>query len=219
MTASLEFSRPLSIDGITPDKERVEKIEANDKECAALAKRFDLRDLSDFSGTLHIRRVAGGDLVRVAGTIKADVVQTCVVSLQDVHAHVEGDFETFFSEKEQDLPEDLDILLDDPESAPEMVVNGHIDLGEVAAQYLSLHLDPYPRAPGVSLAAQLAEVGAGGKSSPFAVLKGLGAEPATKAAKPAAPKTAQKPAAKAKPAAKKPATAGKPAAKKKGKSK
>lgn len=206
MTATPEFSHPLSIEGMTPDKERVERIRANDKECAALAKRFDLRGLSDFAAVMKIRRVAGGT-VRVEGKLEAEVVQTCVVSLQDVHAHVTGEFETFFTEEEQPLPEDLDLLLDDPESAPEMLTNGHIDLGEVAAQYLSLNLDPYPRAPGVSLAAQLAELGVEGKNSPFTVLKGIGGKTAapakakTAAKKPAAKKTAA-PAKKAKPAKK-----------------
>ena len=62
------------------------------------------------------------------------------------------------------------------EDSPEMVVNGMIDLGEVATQYLSLNLNPYPRAPGVSLAAQLAEAGMEVKNRPFAVLEGLKAE-------------------------------------------
>ena len=188
MTYTPEFSHPLSVEGISPDKERIEKIKANDKECAALAKRFELRKLSDFEATIKVRRVAGG-MVRLEGKISAEVVQTCVVSLQDVHAHVTGTFDTYLTEEQQDLPEDVDIFLDDPESAAEMIIGGNIDLGEVASQYLSLNLDPYPRAPGVSLAAQLAAVGAGGGANPFAVLKGL---EGGKAAKPAA-KAAAKP--------------------------
>ncbi len=171
MSATPEFSHPLSIEGITPDAERAETITANDKECAALCQRFDLRNLSDFTASFRIRRVAGSGTVRVTGTLEAEVVQACVVSLRDVHAHVTGEFETYFGETAHDLGEDVDILLDDPESSPEMIVNGHIDLGEVAAQYLSLNLDPYPRAPGVSLAAQLAEIGADVRNNPFAVLK------------------------------------------------
>jgi uncharacterized metal-binding protein YceD (DUF177 family) len=185
MKAPAEFSRPIAIEGITPDKTRQEKVEATAQECKALCKRFDLRSLENFKATINIRRVEGGEVVHVAGKLEADVIQTCVVSLQDVHARVESDFETFFSEN---APED-DEIVDGNEDAPELLRNGMLDLGEVAAQYLSLGLDPYPRAPGVSLAAQLQEIGGEVRNSPFAVLQGLKKDEkkkkTVKAAKPA----------------------------------
>ena len=48
-----------------------------------------------------------------------------------------------------------------------------IDLGEVVAQYLSLEIDPYPRPPGVSLAAQLQASGQPKKDNPFQALAAL----------------------------------------------
>jgi uncharacterized metal-binding protein YceD (DUF177 family) len=174
MTGTPEFSRPISIEGITPDKVRKEAVEATEEECAALAERFDLRELSDLKAKLSIRRVAGGEVIRIDGAIEADVVQACVVSLRDVHSRVESKFETFFTE---------DSIDEDDEDAPEMVSNGYIDLGEVVAQYLSLELDPYPRAPGVSLAAQMAEVGVKAPDNPFKVLEGMKKKPAKPAAK------------------------------------
>lgn len=179
MKAPAEFSRPIAIEGITPDKTRNEKVEATAQECAALCKRFDLRGLENFKASINIRRVEGGEVVHVSGKLTADVIQTCVVSLQDVHAHVESDFETFFSEN---APEE-DEIVDGNEDAPELLRNGMLDLGEVAAQYLSLGLDPYPRAPGVSLAAQLQEIGGEVRNSPFAVLQGLTKEEKKPAAK------------------------------------
>ena len=185
MAPQPEFSRLIAIEGITPDKVRKETVEANKAECAALAKRFDLRELSGLKAVLNIRRITGGPAVRIEGKFEADVVQTCVVSLQDVHAHVEGHFDTFFTDEIQKPGLESDIAIDDDETSPEMITNGNVDLGEVVAQYLSLELDPYPRAPGVSLAAQLAEVGAEVKNSPFRVLEGLkpGEKPAAKKAK------------------------------------
>lgn len=186
MKASVEFSRPIAIEGITPDKTRQEKVEATAQECKALCKRFDLRALENFKASLSIRRVEGGEVVHVAGKLEADVTQTCVVSLQDVHSRVESEFETFFSE---DAPEE-DELVDGNEDSPELLRNGMLDLGEVAAQYLFLGLDHYPRAPGVSLAAQLQELGGEVRNSPFAVLQGLKKEDK----KPAAKKKSVKPA-------------------------
>ncbi|MCC7037661.1 MAG: DUF177 domain-containing protein [Alphaproteobacteria bacterium] len=177
MTAQPEFSRVLAVEGLTPDKVRKETVEANAKECAALAKRFDLRELSNFKADLRIRRVEGGDVVRLEGKLSADVVQTCVISLQDVHAHIDGEFDTFLAEggkhTAKKFGDEADFGIDDDDTAPEVIHNGQLDLGEIVAQYLSVELDPYPRAPGVSLAAQLAEAGLEVKNNPFSVLKNL----------------------------------------------
>ena len=168
-----EFSRPLTIEGIIPDKIRQETIEADEAECAALAQRFGIRQISYLKAKLAIRRVSGGTTVRVEGDIEADIVQACVVSLQDVHEHMQVRFETFFAEDVPDTDGNEIEFSPDDEDAPEMISNGVIDLGEVVAQYLSLDLNPYPRAPGVSLAAQLKESGGEVKNRPFAVLETL----------------------------------------------
>ena len=172
-TAKPEFTRLIAIEGIAPDKTRKESIKADDAECAALAERMGLRSLSNFSADLNIRRVPGGTAVRIEGTFTADVVQACVVSLQDVHGHVDGTMDTYFTEDAEQAREEVSFTLDDDLDAAEMVHNGMIDLGEVVAQYLSLELDPYPRAPGVSLAAQLQESGQPKKANPFQVLEAL----------------------------------------------
>ncbi len=176
MATEPEFSRVLAVEGLTPDKVRKESVEATEKECAALAKRFDLRELSNLKADLRIRRVEGGDVVRLEGKLSADVVQTCVVSLQDVHAHIEGEFDTFLAEEPKHAKkfgDEAEFGIDDDDSAPEVIANGQLDLGEMVAQYLSVELDPYPRAPGVSLAAQLAEAGLEVKNNPFSVLKNM----------------------------------------------
>ncbi|HCS23533.1 MAG TPA: metal-binding protein, partial [Rhodospirillaceae bacterium] len=72
--------------------------------------------------------------------------------------------------------EEISFTLDDDLDAAEMVHNGMIDLGEVVAQYLSLELDPYPRAPGVSLAAQMQASGQPKKANPFQALEALKGE-------------------------------------------
>lgn len=172
---SPEFSCPLSIEGVVPDKERKELIQATEQECAALAERLGLRELSGFKADLRIRRVSGGGVLRVSGHIEADIVQACVVSLRDVPGRISTDFDTFFTENRDEvaLGKEIEFTAEE-DDAPEMIVNGMIDLGEVAAQYLSLNIDPYPRAPGVSLAAQLAATGGQSrKENPFAVLAGL----------------------------------------------
>lgn len=171
--AKPEFSRLIAIDGIAPDKIRKESIKADDAECAALAERMGLRQLKNFLADLSIRRVPGGTAVRIEGRIQADVVQACVVSLQDVYGHIDGTLDTYFTEDAEQAREEISFTLDDDLDAAEMVHNGMIDLGEVAAQYLSLELDPYPRAPGVNFAAQMQENGLNKKANPFQALAAL----------------------------------------------
>ncbi len=178
MTIQPEFSRLIAIEGIIPDKGRREHVEASKEECAALAKRFDLKSLSGLKANLTILRVSEGNIIRVEGDIEAEVVQTCVVSLQGVPAEIKAHFDTYFTEDGKEGFEHEELLAAEiTEDAPDMVINGGmLDLGELTAQYLSLELDPYPRAPGVSLAAQLTEVGGPSKNRPFQVLKNLKTE-------------------------------------------
>jgi uncharacterized metal-binding protein YceD (DUF177 family) len=168
-----EFSRPVAIEGLIPDKARHEVIEATPEECAALAKRFDLRELSGFRARVNIRRIPGGTTVRVDGDFEAEVVQACVVSLLDVPSEIRASFDSYFTE--DDVPEDEELDFDSDSAAefPEKIEGGVIDLGELVAQYLSLELPPYPRAPGVSLAAQAQTAGLGvdAGNSPFRVLE------------------------------------------------
>lgn len=173
MTAPHELSRLTAIESIIPNRERIENIEASEAECAALAKRFDLRSLSGLKAKLKVYRVSDGNFIRVEGDFEADVVQACVVSLQDVPAHLKAHFEAYFTEDGKEFDREQEFEVEVEEDIHDVVADGMLDLGELVAQHLSLELDPYPRAPGVSLAAQMAEVGGDAKNRPFKVLEGL----------------------------------------------
>jgi hypothetical protein len=51
------------------------------------------------------------------------------------------------------------------------IIDGQIDLGALAAEFLALNLDNYPRKPGVMFEAANAGGEASGTDSPFAVLR------------------------------------------------
>ncbi len=66
---------------------------------------------------------------------------------------------------------------------PEPIVNGFIDLGQLAAEFLVLGLDPYPRKPGAEFIPP--ELVVDPEEHPFAALKALKeADQAPKARKP-----------------------------------
>lgn len=174
-----EFSRTVVADRLGPAETRME-ISANEAERKALAERFDLISIDSLTAEVSLRRISSSRLVRVAGRVAADVVQTCVVTLEPVPAHVEEDFELVFA-PEEDLDEDdlssAEIMLDaEAEDPPEPMPNGVIDVGEVAAEHLALGLDPFPRRPGAELPAEYApqpEDEPAEKPNPFAVLASL----------------------------------------------
>lgn len=115
-------------------------LEPTAEQCAALAGRFDLVALEWFRAELRLIPVRGGVVLRLTGTIRARVVQRCVVTLDPVAATIEAP---------------VDILLQPAESLGDEVgfeedvepyEGDSIDIGEIAAEELALALDPYPRA-------------------------------------------------------------------------
>ena len=63
---------------------------------------------------------------------------------------MEDSFDVDFGDASADFDGD-EISLDIDHDPPEPIEAGAIDIGELVAQYLSLALDPHPRAPGASL--------------------------------------------------------------------
>jgi uncharacterized metal-binding protein YceD (DUF177 family) len=169
-----EFSRPLAADSIGPQPlER--RIEANATERAGLASRFDLLSLDRLEANLVLRRDKG-DVIRLEGRFAADVVQSCVLTLAPVPAHLEGEFETCYSASAVEADEEeFDPLAAD---SPEPIPGGEIDLGEAVAQQLAIALDPYPKAPGASLASASGTTAKGESApNPFAALSALKKKP------------------------------------------
>jgi uncharacterized metal-binding protein YceD (DUF177 family) len=157
-----EFHRPLSLDRIGPHGLDT-AVEATAAECSALAERMQLPAVQAVSCTFHLIR-EGRDIVLARGHLRARVVQTCVVSLEDFEAHVEEVFQVRFVP----LGEESDDI--DPASDDDIPFEGNsIDLGEAAAEQLGLTLEPYPRMPG----AELTEPAEEKSPHPFAALSGL----------------------------------------------
>ncbi|GIL38620.1 YceD family protein [Roseiterribacter gracilis] len=169
---AVEWSRPLPVRSVTGEGRTIE-LDASAEERAALAARFGLVAIDRLAAKLEVQRV-DGDLIRVRGTVEADLVQTCVVSLEPFPATVRDEVEGLFGEGV--APADVPEAWVDPEAddLPEPIVDGVIDLGELAAQHLSLGLDPHPRKPDATLDRALIEDVPEG---PFAALKGWKCKP------------------------------------------
>jgi uncharacterized metal-binding protein YceD (DUF177 family) len=148
---------------------------------AAIAAVLDIPGVT----SLHFTGVitpTGRDEMTLTGTLKASVVQACVITLAPVAARIEEDVRRRYvadlptpEGDEAEMPED-----DSTDPMPEV-----IDLAEVATEALALALPLYPRAPGATLGeAVFAESGVAPLAErdlkPFAGLaEKLGAKPGT----------------------------------------
>ena len=143
-------------------------LRASAEECAALAADFKLPELKSLSGRFRVTATAGH--VRVTGRVEAEIVQICVVTLEPFASSLVEEVEADFAElaedqRRTDLREDIDI----GDEGPDEIVDGHIDLGSLAAEFLALGLDPHPRKPGVDFTFEDVE----GQASPFSKLAAL----------------------------------------------
>lgn len=138
---------------------------------ARIATALGLHSVEALAAELAISHAANG-LVGIAGRLTASVEPICVVSLEPFPQAIDEPVEIRFAPlaliermtKRAEENEDEDF------EPPDEIVEGAIDFGALAVEFLALALDPYPRKPGA--------VFAGGdpapeRESPFAALAGL----------------------------------------------
>lgn len=172
--AKLPLSRPLLVDQV-PDAGRDMSVTATEAERTALAKDFGLPAILALEGRFHVAPTAMG--VDVTGTVDAKVVQICVVTLEPFETQISEPVEvSFSSETHENIVEDDDeggpaIAIDLGRDPPDPIVNGRIDLGLLASEFLALGLDPHPRKPGIGF--DEVSTGDAPAPSPFAVLSAL----------------------------------------------
>jgi hypothetical protein len=169
------LSRILKVDEIEDGASG--EIVATPAEMDAIAGLLDLVRLEGL--TLDCRFTHGGSgRLRLTGRLKADVTQTCVVSLDPVEARIDVPLEVEFwpetllatAESSAELPGSVLVL-----DGLEPIVCGRIDLGTVAYETLATALDPYPKREGVSFDWSQGEPNQAqeGQSGPFAALAAL----------------------------------------------
>jgi len=160
---------------------------ADERQRIDLARRMAIVSVESAEAVVTLQKVGGGT-IHALGTIRADVTQSCVVSLAPVTDHIEDEFEGWFGDKsasavsfakartERDVKKgqtEIEVL--EESTDPEPIIGGKVDIGELATQYLSLALEPYPRAEGVNpvYVAGPKDSGEGAeiRKSPFEALK------------------------------------------------
>lgn len=112
----------------------------------------------------------GRDGLHVTGTVSALVRQTCVVTLDPVENEVHEPVDLTFVPQRGDGNARVREEEIGPHDSPETLVNGAVDLGAIATEFLILGIDPYPRKAGAVFS--ITESGDSG-DHPFAALEAL----------------------------------------------
>jgi len=162
-----EFSRIIEIRHIDDNPLT---LTATPEECAGLAKRFALVAVHSLSVTLRLSR--DGAAVLAKGRMKAQIVQSCAISAEDLPATIDETINLRFQSEAEDTPdEEIELTEDDCDQIP--FSGERIDLGEAIAQTLGLAIDPFAEGPNADKVRH--EVGLLGEEalSPFAALAAL----------------------------------------------
>jgi uncharacterized metal-binding protein YceD (DUF177 family) len=157
---------------------------ATASECAALASVLDLITCDRLVAAFTVRSKSLG-CYRMYGSLEADLVQACIVSLEPVPAHIEEDFDVEYRPAELIEREDGTAeraILEGRDVEP---IEGHrLDAGRIVFEHLSAALDPYPRKEGAEFHWVDKEPSDRPESdNPFAVLKSLSLDPGEKGKK------------------------------------
>lgn len=135
-------------------------IEANAKQCAAIAARLDVLAVKSVAADLTLTLENGGHILYVSGTFKAELTQECVVTGEPLDEVVEDSFEAWYADHDKAIPfaraqhqvkaveEGDEVQMLDEKDDPEPMIGGQVDLGETVVQFLSLAVNPYPRKDG-----------------------------------------------------------------------
>ncbi len=120
----------------------------------ALAAADGLAGIDSLEADFHVAR-RGPTEFNVSGTLRARVTRVCVVSLEPFDTDVVEEIDVDFAPPATvaRAAARSATLLGAPgapeRDPPDAIVDGMIDVGAVAAEFLALGLDPYPKKPGV----------------------------------------------------------------------
>jgi Large ribosomal RNA subunit accumulation protein YceD len=172
MSDAMPFSRVVRVDA-PPREGQTVTIEATPAEREALASFYKLPAITTLTATLRVERW-GRAGARVTGAVHGELTQICVVSLEPFPATVDEAVDVRFAPKtaadsKLSAADEVEAFSLDDEDGPDLLIDGKIDLGALAAEFFALGLDPYPRKRGAIFKQS---AGSDPIDSPFSVLAG-----------------------------------------------
>jgi uncharacterized metal-binding protein YceD (DUF177 family) len=163
---------PIRLDEVSESGRHI-KLRADQPMLAQLATYTGLRSVASAEASFEVKR-QGRDGLRVTGEVRARVVLTCVVSLEPMESDIVEEVDVVFKPviESPTRTEKTEVDAAAEHDPPEPLVNGTVDLGALATEFLILGIDPYPRKPEAVFEAAAAGTGDDGPFAALAKLKG-----------------------------------------------
>lgn len=163
----------IRIDHIPAEGREIE-VTADARQRAVIAERLGISAVDRLEAQLRLTRFRGG--MRVEGRLEAATVQPCVVTFVPVIQQIDEPVDRIFlpaSEQPKSATTHPEVFVDlEGDDLPDYFEGHEVDLSDVLIETVALALDPYPRAPGVTLEdMELPE--SEPDESPFGALKSL----------------------------------------------
>jgi hypothetical protein len=136
---------PIRVEDV-PETGRHVELVADEPIRTSLAEAAAVNGLTRLEASFDLVR-HGRSGLHVVGGISATVRQTCVVTLEPILNEVIEPVDLVFAPVGAQTSAAAELLpgAGDP---PEPIIDGTIDLGAIATEFLILGVDPYPRKPG-----------------------------------------------------------------------
>jgi hypothetical protein len=162
------WSAPLRIEDV-PETGCHIALTADEPTRQAIAVTAGLRELPRLDAVFDVMR-SGHDRLHVSGRVSAKVGQICIVTLELIDSELTEAFDLVFMPAHPAVAgEDKSTGLDAEEV--ETLVDGTVDLGALATEFLILGIDPYPRKPGAVFEPPASPEPAGGAFADLAALQ------------------------------------------------
>ena len=126
------FSYPLIVEDIAAAEKKY-RLTADAADLKELAEILQIPSVKSFSAEIYTKMNKKEHLLRVWGRVKAELELQSVVRLYDTKA-------TPKSRKEEEISFEDDL--------PDIVIDGQIDLGQIAIEQIALAMEDYPRKEG-----------------------------------------------------------------------
>lgn len=140
------FSYPLKIDDLS-SAPRKYKLKAEGKQLDYITEVLKVVSTKKFEADLNVKLTSKEHILKVSGKVKAELELMSVISLENFVKTYEPEFEIIFDTEL--TPKELqEMNFEFEDDVPDVIINGEIDLAEIAMEQIALVIDDFPRREG-----------------------------------------------------------------------
>lgn len=165
-----DFSYPLKIEDINQGEQRY-KLRANKAQLETLREILQIPAVNYFEADIKLTFQKKKGILDVSGEVRAGLTLISVISLDEFEKEYKSNFSLTYDtnatyEQIREMDEDIE------DDIPDIVIDGKIDLGDIAIEQLALVMEDHPRKDGEEFTSVI-EDDSPVRENPFAVLSKL----------------------------------------------